>query len=142
MDAEYPGCDECGHPYPGHNAHCSVSIKNRNREIDRLKDIVATLRQETEGFREVVIAKHGQIERLEARVVAFLQETKSLRRGIITKHGQIFSLEARNVRLVEALKKIAAPLEGVPAGNPWNFYLDLQEVASEAIAAEEKEQSK
>ena len=36
-------------------------------EIDRLEDIVATLRQETEGFREVVIAKHGQIERLEDR---------------------------------------------------------------------------
>lgn len=32
------GCSECGHPEGGHNARCSISIRERNAEIDRLRD--------------------------------------------------------------------------------------------------------
>lgn len=35
--------------------------------------------------------------------------------------------------LVEALQTIAAPIEGTPVGDPWDFYRDLQEVARAAL---------
>ena len=48
LDAEYPSCKECGAPAPTHNSACSVSIKDRNAEISRLRashaELLAALR--------------------------------------------------------------------------------------------------
>jgi Lar family restriction alleviation protein len=37
--------------------------------------------------------------------------------------------------LREALEKIAEPLAGVPVGDPWAFYADLQELARSALSS-------
>lgn len=37
--------------------------------------------------------------------------------------------------LREALEKITKPLVGVPIGDPWAFYADLQKVASDALSS-------
>lgn len=62
------------------------------------------------------------------------------RKQAASPHARIATLErelsqalARVAELEGALREIAKPIEGVPIGDPWAFYSDLQAVARAAL---------
>ena len=98
-----------------------------------------------EVSRQAVHEVADEVARLEDRVATFLQETEGLREVIITKHEQIACLEASNARLSVLLMELYALVKGecpslLNEDSGGNAKLSLEIV--EAVAAEEKEQSK
>ena len=111
------------------------------RQLDAAGVVVKASRQ---AIHEVA----DEVARLEDRVATFLLETEDLWEVIIAKHGQIERLEARNARLLEALSLFASKracecMQFIGkhlvfgAGKKCDYCN-----AREAIATEEKEQSK
>ena len=127
---------------------CLRSINERTETIKRLEDRVATLKQETEELREIIITKHEQIAYLEGQ-----SEISETRAGLYEEvHTKLIvtnqRLEARNARLLEALKRLLANIRcecsqfigGLPPKFGGGRKCDYCN-AREAIV-EEKEQSK
>jgi hypothetical protein len=73
------GCPECGAPQGVHNAHCSTSIRERNREIEELRAALADTLRMLEAVRYTTGLGKGQMERI-AKARALLPDGKAQRR--------------------------------------------------------------